>query len=147
MSRRWLLSLACLFVLFPFLAPLTRARGELKVNEARTRFLLEKEPAEVLLAVENQTGETVNAKVEIEILDPLDRVIAKTDSVHSIRTENQTLGLSLPLYFSKLKASDRRFLWHRLHYRVSTSGQSESLSEGIVSLSEITPELFALPVR
>jgi hypothetical protein len=146
MSRRWLLSLLCLSVLIALLAPLTRARGELKVNEARTRFLLEKEPAEVLLAVENSTGETLNGKVEIEILDPQDRVIAKVDAVHSIATGEQTLKLSLPLYFSKLKAEDRRFLWHRLHYRVSKEGQPDSIAQGIISLSEITPDLFELRV-
>src|SRR6185503_7075773 len=146
MSRRWLLSLLCLSVLIALLTPLTRARGELKVNEARTRFLLEKEPAEVLLAVENSTGETLNGKVELEILDPQDRVIAQVRNVHSIGTGDQTLKLSLPLYFSKLKAEDRRFLWHRLRYRVSKEGQSDSISQGIVSLSEITPDLFELRV-
>ncbi len=146
MSRRWLVSLACLSVLIALLAPLTRARGELKVIEASTRFLLDKEPAEVVLAVENSTGETVNAKVEIEIRDPQDRVISKVSRVQSIGTGNQTLPLTLPLYFSKLKAKDRRFLFHRLHYRVSKEGQTDSISEGIVSLSEITPDLFELRV-
>jgi hypothetical protein len=146
MSRRWLLSLLCLSVLIALLAPLSRARGELKVNEARTRFLLEKEPAEVLLAVENSTGESLNSKVELEVLDPLDRVISKVAGVHSIGTGEQTLKLTLPLYFSKLKAEDRRLLWHRLHYRISKDGQSESISQGIISLSEITSDLFELRV-
>src|SRR6185295_13401160 len=141
MSRRWLLSLLCLSVLIALLAPLTRARGELKVNEARTRFLLEKEPAEVLLAVENSTGETLNGKVELEILDPQDRVISQVSHVQSIGTGDQTLKLSLPLDSLKLKADDRSFLWLRLHYRVRKDGQSDSISQGIISLSEITPDL------
>jgi hypothetical protein len=146
MSRRWLLSLTCLSVLITLLAPLTRARGELKVNEARTRFLLEKEPAEVLLAVENSTGETLNAKVEVEIRDPQDRRISQVNQVQSIGMGDQVLTLTLPLYFSKLKAEDRRFIWHRLHYRLSKEGQSDSITEGIISLSEITPDLFELRV-
>jgi len=146
MSRRWLLSLTCLSVLIALLAPLTRARGELKVNEARTRVLLEKEPAEVLLAVDNSTGESLNAKVEIEIRDPQDRVISQVDQAQSIGTGNQTLSLKLPLYFSKLKDEDRRVLWHRLHYRVSKEGQADSITEGTISLSEITPDLFELRV-
>jgi A-macroglobulin TED domain/Alpha-2-macroglobulin family/MG2 domain/Carboxypeptidase regulatory-like domain/A-macroglobulin receptor binding domain/Alpha-2-macroglobulin bait region domain/Macroglobulin domain MG3 len=146
MSRRWLVSLTCLCVLIALLAPLTRARGELKVNEARTRFLIEKEPAEVLLAVENSTGESLNARVELEIRDPQDRVISQVRQAQSIGTGNQTLSLNLPLYFSKLKAEDRRFLWHRLHYRVSKEGQTDSITEGIISLSEITPDLFELRV-
>ncbi|HEV8203563.1 MAG TPA: MG2 domain-containing protein, partial [Pyrinomonadaceae bacterium] len=128
------------------LTPLTRARGELKVNEARTRFLLEKEPAEVLLAVENSTGETLNGKVELEIRDPQDRVISKVSNVQSIGTGDQTLKLSLPLDFSNFKTDDSHFLWLRLHYRVSKEGQSDSISQGIISLSEITPDLFELRV-
>ena len=146
MSRRWLLSLACLSVLFALLAPLTRARGELKVNEARTRFLLQKEPAEVLLAVENSTGETLNAKVRLEILDPRDWLVSRVDRVQSIGTGDQTLSFTVPVYFSKLKGEERRYLWHRLHYRVSKEGQSSPLAEGIISLSEITPDLFELRV-
>ena len=146
MSRRWLLSLLCLSVLITSLAPLTRARGELKVIESRTRFLLEREPAEVLLAVENSTGETLSGKVEVKLLDPQDRVISQVTAPHSIATGDQTLKLTLPLYFSKLKAEDSRFLWHRLHYRVAKESQSDSISEGIISLSEITPDLFELRV-
>src|SRR4029078_8701137 len=122
MSRRWLLSLLCLSVFIALLAPLTRAGGELKVNEARSRFLLEKEPAEVLLAVENSTGEILNGKVELKILDPHDLVISKVSNVQSIGTGDQTLKLSLPLDFSKLKAEDRSFLWLRLHFRISKDG-------------------------
>ena len=146
MSRRWLLFLACLSVLIAVLAPLTRARGELKVNEARTRFLLEKEPAQVLLAVDNSTGESLNAKVEIEIRDPQDRVMSQVNQAQSIGTGKQTLSLTLPLYFSKLKDEERRVLWHRLHYRVSKEDQADSITEGIISLSEITPDLFELRV-
>jgi hypothetical protein len=147
MSRRWLLSLLCLSVLFVSLAPLTRARGELKVNEARTRFLLQKEPVEVLLAIENSSGESLNAKIDIELLDPQNRVISQVSGIRPIGTSNQSLTLSLPFYFSKLEEDDRRkFLWHRLHYRISKEGQSERLAEGLVSLSEITPDLFEIRV-
>src|SRR6185369_5348970 len=146
MSRRWLLSLLCLSVFIAVLTPLTRARGELRVNEAHTRFLLEKEPAEVLLAVENSTGESLNSKVELEIRDPQDRVMSKVSNVQSIATGDQTLKLSLPLDFSNFKTEDSRFLWLRLYYRVITEGQSDLISQGIISLSEITPDLFELRV-
>jgi len=51
MGRQWLLSLLCLSVLFASFVQLTRADGELRVNEARSRIFLGKEPVEVLLAV------------------------------------------------------------------------------------------------
>jgi hypothetical protein len=45
MSRRWLLSLLCLSVSVLCLVPLTRAGGDVRVNEADTKFLLDKDPA------------------------------------------------------------------------------------------------------
>ena len=138
MSHRWLLSLLCLSVLSVMLVPLTRARGELRVNETRTKLLLE--PTQLLLAVENSTGETLKAKVDLKVLDPRDRSIAEATSVQTISTGNQSLTLSLPLSFSKLEHNAQRdFLWHRLHYRLSREGGPEVLAEGVVSLSEITP--------
>ena len=117
MSRRWLLSLLCLSVLVVSLAPLTRARGELKVNEARTRLLLQKEPAEVLLAIENSSGESLNAKIDLELLDPKNQVISQVSGVRPIGAGKQAVTLSFPLYISKLLDDDRRKLpWHRLHY-------------------------------
>src|SRR4029078_1972663 len=41
---------------------------------------------------------------------------------------------------------DRSFLWLRLHYRISKEDQYDSISQGIISLSEITPDLFELRV-
>ncbi|HEY0724989.1 MAG TPA: hypothetical protein VGD41_13550, partial [Pyrinomonadaceae bacterium] len=139
MSLRWLLPLLCLTYWIA-------SGGELRVDESRTRFLLEKEPAEVLLAVENSTGETLNTKVEIKILDPQDRVISEATSTQSIAIGNRTLTLPIPLQFSKLKKDDRRFIWHRLRYRLSGENQTGVLAEGIISLSEITPDLFQLRV-
>ena len=65
MSRRWLLSLLCLSLFVLCLVPLTRAGGDVRVNEADTRILLDQDPAQVLLAVENSTGVTVNVRVEV----------------------------------------------------------------------------------
>ncbi|HET6975787.1 MAG TPA: MG2 domain-containing protein [Pyrinomonadaceae bacterium] len=134
MGLRWLLPLLCISYWIV-------SSGELRVDESRTRLLLEKEPAQVLLAVENSTGAALNAKVELKLLDPNDRVIAQVSSVQSIGIGSRTLNLSLPL-----KQEDRRFLWQRLHYRLSTENVSTPLAQGLISLSEITPDLFGLRV-
>jgi hypothetical protein len=78
MSRRWLLSLLCLSVSVLCLVPLTRAGGDVRVNEADTKFLLDKDPAEVVLAIENSTGKTMDARVVVELLDPNSKSKAKT---------------------------------------------------------------------
>src|SRR5688572_15932596 len=105
MSHRWLLSLLCLAVLFLSLVQLTGARGELRVNEGGSRFLLEKAPAEVILAVENPSTTNVNANVELELLDPRNQSIAKTTQIQPIARGNQTLRLSLP--FSLPSSTER----------------------------------------
>src|SRR5918992_6100332 len=114
MSRRWLLSLLCLSVLCLSLVQFTSARGEFKIDETTTKVLLEKQPAEVLLSVENSTGETLNAKVEVELLDPKNYRRAGASQVQSIAAGRHKLSFSLPLNFSGLHEDERRqFLWYR----------------------------------
>ena len=146
MSRRWLLSLLCLSFVLLCLVPLTRAGGEVRVNEANTRILLEKDPLEVLLAVENSSGEPLNARVELKLLDPKNNSRANTTQVQSLKNGSQTLSLFVPLSFSSLSEKERRELvWLRLHYRISKD-DSTTLTEGIISFSEITRDLFDIRV-
>src|SRR5205085_12296826 len=148
MSRRWLLSLSCLSVFFVLFVQLTRADSELRINEARTRILLAKEPIELLLAVENPSGRIVNAKIQVELLAPDNRIMAQRSLVQAVGIGNQTLSLSLPASFSSFKPEHRRqLLWYRLHYRLNEEGSlAASVSEGILSLSEIAPELFEIGI-
>lgn len=148
MSRRWLLSLLCLAVPLLLFVQLTRARGVVRVNEAKTRVLLQKEPAEVRLAIENLSDENLNVGVQVEVLDPRNHVLASNKRDEAIARGSQTLALSVPLYVSKLAPKDRsELLWYRLHYRLTHEQSStDTIADGIVSLSEITPELFELRV-
>jgi hypothetical protein len=151
MSRRWLLSLLCLAVLFLSLAQLaqfTRARDELRVDETNSSILLEKNPAEVLLAVENPAVTIVTSKVQLEILDPHNVTVARTTEVQSIARGGQKLRLSLPFAFpSSGETARKQLLWYRLHYRLSPQDSpDETLADGIISLSEMTPDLFELRV-
>jgi len=148
MSRRWLLSLLCLAVPFLSLVQLTRARDELRVNEASSKIFLEKNPAEVLLAVENPSIGNVKANVQLELLDPRDKSIARTTQVQTIARGSQTLRMSMPYTFSSTDEREpNRVLWYRLHYRLSPQeSPAETLADGIISLSEMTPDVFELRV-
>ena len=148
MSRRWLLSLLCLSVFFLSLVQLTGARGEFKVNESTTRILLDKKPAKVLLAVENSTGETLNTTVDIQLLDPRNNTRASLSQLQSIGPGSQKLSFVLPFSFSNLNEIEgSELLWYRLRYRVTDNNSNGSpISEGIISLSGITPDLFELRV-
>jgi len=146
MSRRWLLSLLCLAVLFLSLVQLTRARGELRVNETSSSIVFEKDPVEVLLAVENPSTATLNAIVQLELLDPRNKSVAKTTKVQPIARGSQKISLSLPFTFPSSKDKERnRILWYRLHYRINAQDSpAETLADGIISLSEMTPDVFEL---
>ena len=148
MSRRWLLSLLCLSVFFLSLDQLTRARGEFKVSETNTRILFDKRPAELMLAVENATGETLNTNIELEVIDPRNNVKLKLNQNHSIAAGNQKLNLPLPLQFSNLTENERSdLLWYRLRYNIKEGSQAgNSVAAGIISFSEITPDIFDLRV-
>ena len=119
MGHRWLLSLLCLSVFVLCLVPLTRAGGDVRVNEADTKIFLARDPAEVLLAVENATGKTMDARVEVELLDPKNTSKAKTTQIATIAKGTQKISLFLPISFSRLSATERtNIIWQRLRYRL-----------------------------
>jgi hypothetical protein len=148
MSRRWLLSLLCLAVLFLSLVQLTRARGELSVDEDASSISFEKDPAQVLLAVVNRSSATVNTNVQLEILDQNNKAITRITAVHPIARGNHQLKLSLPFAFAGSgETALKRILWYRLHYRLSPQDSpAETLAGGIISLSEMTTDFFELRV-
>jgi A-macroglobulin complement component/alpha-2-macroglobulin family protein/carboxypeptidase family protein/MG2 domain-containing protein/macroglobulin-like protein/A-macroglobulin receptor len=148
MSQRRLLSLFCLSLLFLLVIQLTRAGGDLRVDESRTRFMLYRDREEVLLAIENTTGETRNVTVKLELLDTRDSVLAETTGTQSVAPGSQKLRLSLPPIAANLSEFNRRYLlWYRLRYRmVDVVGSGMSINNGIISLSEIMPDLFEIHV-
>jgi hypothetical protein len=148
MSQRRLLFLFCLALGFLSLVQLTHADGDLHVNESRTRFLLHTDSIEVQLAVENTTGETRNGSVRLELLDKKDTVLSETFETQPVAPGNQTLRFKMPPVTANLTKFERReLLWYRLRYRfVDVVRSSMSIKSGIISLSEIMPDLFEIRV-
>lgn len=148
MSQRRLLSLFCLSLLFLCVVQLTRAGGDVAVDEARTRFTLYRNRAEVLLAFENTTGETRNVTVKLELLDTRDGVLSEVSGTQSVAPGSQKLRFSLAPFAANLSEYSRRnLLWYRLRYRAVTIMRSSmSAHTGIISLSEIMPDLFEIRV-
>ena len=148
MRQRRLLSLFCFSLLFLLVVQLTRAGGDLSVNESRTRFVLHKDRSEVLLAVENTTGKTRNASVRLELLDTHNTVLCETSATQSVAPGTQTLRFNLPPIVADVNKFNRRdLLWYRLRYRlVDVVGSGMSINNGIISLSEITPDMFEVRV-
>jgi hypothetical protein len=143
MSRKWLLFPFCLAITLVFYGQLTRARGGITINESAARFLMQNSSASVMLAVINSAGENVKARIRIEILDEDNKVKATADQSAEITQGASTLTVKVPFDPSKLKPNERRrVIWYRLHYRVMPDRTDFTLAEGVVSLSEIAPDLF-----
>jgi hypothetical protein len=149
--RSWVIVLFCLFAVSLLLSQLSSASTVLRVNEASTRLRLEDKQTNLSLAVENPTGRSFTARVRLELLDPEGQVTASAERDETIKRGNAALVIPLPLDLSGLSDADRNeMLWYRLRYRIAPLSSSEAAGvqqvEGIVSLSEITPDIFQLNI-
>ncbi|HEX8495225.1 MAG TPA: MG2 domain-containing protein [Pyrinomonadaceae bacterium] len=148
--RRWVIVVFCLSVSLPFLSQLSSASGTLRVDESITRLALDEQATIVSLAVVNPLGHEFRARVRLEVLDTLGEVRASLESDETIKRGASTLRFSLPLQLAGLDKQERkRALWYRLRYRISPEQPARASVgpiEGIVSLSEITPDFFELRV-
>ena len=146
MSRKWLLFLFCL--LLPPLALPSRAELTLRVNESAIVISFPLRRVEVALPLENSLRTAIDQRIDVELIDPENRIRARVDKTESILRGKQTLKLTLPFDISQLPATERRqLLWYRLHYRLtSTQAPFTVAADGIVSLSEIAPDFFDVRV-
>jgi len=147
MSRKWLLFPFCLSVLFT-LVPLSSASLTLRINESATRVLFEEQATRVLLSLENSLGRRVNAQIKLELIDTDGAVRATAESNEDIKPGVNTVAVPIGLCLIGKAATDtREVLWYRLRYHVAPEGSAQfDPASGVISLSEITPDIFALQV-
>lgn len=152
MRRRWFLFLVCLgcallFALFSA-SQVTTARFEVRVDESATRFFLKELAPEVSFVVNNGSSEPFRARIKLELLTPNNNVAATTERKVELQKGNQTLRFTLPFKTRDLSPDEEdEILWYRLHYTISPEASDESVStDGFISLSLITPDLFELRV-
>ncbi|PYS79288.1 MAG: hypothetical protein DMF66_03270, partial [Acidobacteria bacterium] len=149
MFRRSAPVLLCLFVCL-LAAHLSSASATLRIDESRIKVSLDERQTRVSLAVENDTGHAFPARVQIELLDPHDKARAHASADVQVRRGTNSLDVPLKLPFSELlEAEQKEFPWYRLRYHVAPTPPADSVVaalEGIVSLSEVTPDLFELRV-
>lgn len=145
MTPRWLALLPCLVVLLCALQP-SVARAPLRVRESSTTLQLSDEKTTVTLAVENPSGRPAAARLRLELLDTADRLRASAEERATLGDGLMGVAISLPL--SLLQGKELNELpWFRLRYKVMADEAGDAAApdaEGIVSLSEITPDLFDL---
>lgn len=142
-----LLMLVCLTIPL-FVVQFTDAAAALRVNEAATRFFLQEDRTSIALAVENPTGRTLAVRVQLELLDPRGKLRASAERDETLKRGQAEVVIPIPLELNMKDQKDRNeLLWYRLRYRITpASGAAANAAEGIVSLSEITPDIFDLRV-
>ena len=151
MRGRWFALLLCLSVCLPA-AVRHAAAGDnsLRVNEAATQVLFSDAQTTIALAVENDTGRAISARLQLELIDPNNRVRAVATRTAELRPGADTCKVPLaPSLLATLTPDERRLLmWYRLHYRVSAdTTAAPPLAEGILSVSRLqAPDLFELHV-
>src|SRR5499426_1905879 len=140
--------LVCLFSASIFAARYSANSPILRVNESATKFSLKKEGAVVSLAVENSGSSALTARVKLELIDPRDAVRATAMIEASVPSGSSVS--TVPMV--KIGSGDygvRELLWHRLRYDIAaidSSGKETDSVSGLISLSEITPDIFRLLV-
>src|SRR5215212_5161917 len=124
------------------------ASSALRLDESKIRVSLEDAQTRVSLEVESGGPRPFGARVTLSLLDPRDKVRAEASTDVSVRPGKNSLTLPIKLpYYELLEAERKQFPWYRLRYRVAPEGgASVEAVEGIVSLSEVTPDLFELRV-
>jgi len=145
--RRFVLLLLCLFFASYHFVQSSAVNKSLCVNETTTRILQREGKTIVALAVENMTGRPLHARVELEWIDPGNIVDGQTSSSETIVPGAGKVLTTFPMP-REIHVQDKT-LWYRLRYRiVPESPNSEAFAplSGIISLSEITPDIFELSV-
>ncbi len=141
----FLFSVIALFIAAQlFVAHLSTSAISLRVDETKTRLALLEDHARVSLAVDKSSAGETQAHIRLELLDTEGRAAAAGERDETINASACALVIPVPFAASKLAEPERRRLaWYRLRYRISNSAGS---IEGIISLSEITPDLFDLEI-
>jgi len=140
MRRAWCV-LLLFSVVFLLIARATSANAALEVDERATRLDLDHNTATVSLAVNNSGSRTFSAQVKIEIVDPRNKIVAGSETTVALEPGANTVRSDLKVDTSRV------VLWYRVRYSVSSvpPGYVQPV-EGVISASEITPDIFALEI-
>jgi hypothetical protein len=142
-SRRLgLLFFSLLFVILPS----CHAARSLIVDESKTKVELRDQVLRVQLAIENSTAQNIAVRVGVEILDPKGASVGDVTADRRLSRGSNRTPIEVPIPGLKPADIDSVYLY-RLRYTISSPPVSGSMFEpvaGIVSVSQIAPEMFDL---
>jgi len=103
----------------------------------------------VSLAIENADENDFRAHISVQLVDPDGVVQSTAEQDEDLRSGSNKVHLTLPL--AKKKPSDvAGVFWHRLRYQIYPSGSQPTdglrhpVTEGIISVSQVAPDIFEL---
>jgi hypothetical protein len=130
-----------------FILPLCFGESTPRVNESKTTAKLVEQSMLVSLAIENPSGSDFQAHISVQLIDPDGVVQSTAEQDEELRSGSSKVHLSLPL----TKTSDvAGVFWYRLCYQIYQSGSQptdelrHSLADGIISVSQVAPDIFEL---
>jgi A-macroglobulin TED domain/MG2 domain/Alpha-2-macroglobulin family/Carboxypeptidase regulatory-like domain/Alpha-2-macroglobulin bait region domain/Macroglobulin domain MG3/A-macroglobulin receptor binding domain len=148
MRWSWILFPFCLLFSTLFVHPSKAGPLPLRVHEAAIDCRFKERTARVSLAVENLSAE-LQAHIRLELLDPQDYVRASAERDEKLRPGLSNPVLDMPLEFSRLSPKERQeLIWYRIRYSIessSSTGERDTIA-GVVSLSDVAPDIFTLRV-
>lgn len=147
MSRRWLLFLFCLSLL-TLIAPLSRANLKVRVDDASIKILFDDQGTRVVLPVESALQQPVAARIKLVLLDTDGASRATAGHDYQLKPGRNEITIPVAPWLNGKEAADNQeLLWYRLRYEITpaVSAEFDTVSK-VVSLSEITPDIFKLDV-
>lgn len=126
--------------------PTCRADQSLRVNSAETKVQLQGDAMLITLGIENSSERHVPAHISLELLDPKGQPHGQSERDQEIPTGSSKAHFVVQV--SNVKAADLdAVFWYRLRYQISagpSGGPRFKPIVGILSISEIAPEMFEL---
>ena len=137
-----------LLFLVLLVVPECHAGNNLRVNESKTKAQLRDQRMLVWLGINNSGSGRVRAHVQVELIDPKGESRGKAERDREIPAGESKVPLEIALPTVKPADLDAVF-WYRVRYEIfpsESSGAPFEPIEGILSVSEIAPEMFELHV-
>jgi hypothetical protein len=126
--------------------PACCADQSLRVNSTKTKVQLQGDALLVSLGIDNSSERHLPAHIALELLDPKGQSHGQAERDQEIPAGSSKSHFVIQL--SNVKPADLDALfWYRLQYRISASPSGGLRFEpmvGILSVSEIAPEMFEL---
>jgi len=144
----------CTLIIVLSLAGASSGQVSVRVNEAAIRIQIQREPKLanliVNLPIENLSSQPVPARVLLELVGTTGAVQSHASREINLAPSSTTLKIPLPPVNSPRGHNEEDPLpWYRLRYSITPTlagGVEGNPAKGIISVSEVTPQLFDLHV-